>query len=74
MAINAGTHEGRSRRDREWSRSADIKQCHNVEDFRSTPPFGKSPAIQWVATVWMGVKVARTRAAQRAAVTRGRTT
>ena len=35
MAINAGTHEGRSRRDRESSRSANIKQCHNVEDFRS---------------------------------------
>ena len=35
MTINAGTHEGRSRRDKESSRSANIKQCHNVEDFRS---------------------------------------
>jgi L-lactate dehydrogenase (cytochrome) len=34
MAINAGIQEGRSRRDREW-RSAGIKQCHNIEDFRS---------------------------------------
>jgi L-lactate dehydrogenase (cytochrome) len=35
MAINTGIQEGRSRRDREWFRSAGIKQCHNVEDFRS---------------------------------------
>ena len=35
MTINAGTHEGRSRRDRGSSRSTNIEQCHNVEDFRS---------------------------------------
>src|SRR6476660_9657557 len=35
MAINAGIQQGRSRRDREWSRFAGIKQCNNIEDFRS---------------------------------------
>jgi hypothetical protein len=35
MAITAGIQEGRSRRGREWPRTAGIKQCHNIEDFRS---------------------------------------
>src|SRR5258708_30737045 len=35
MAIKAGIQQGRSRRDREWSRFAGIKQCNNIEDFRS---------------------------------------
>src|SRR5258708_11917991 len=35
MAINTGIQEGRSRRNREWFRSAGIKQCYNIEDFRS---------------------------------------
>ena len=35
MAINAGIQQGRSRRDREWSRFAGIKQCNNIDDFRS---------------------------------------
>src|SRR5260370_40161215 len=35
MAINAGLQQGRSRRDRAWSRFAGIKQCNNIEDFRS---------------------------------------
>jgi L-lactate dehydrogenase (cytochrome) len=35
MAINADIQQGRSRRDREWSRFAGIKQCNNIEDFRS---------------------------------------
>jgi len=35
MAITAGIQEGRSRRGREWPRSAGIKQCYNIEDFRS---------------------------------------
>ena len=35
MSPNAGIQGDRSRRDRKWFRSAGIKQCYNINDFRS---------------------------------------